>query len=340
LKMRRPLPVLILFALFLLSVLGAWAWFNVGTNTEAGSTADGQTPRIWLEARTNLAGYTFKPQSLSEEELQTLATTDIINGAFVPVSQSQIANRKSQILSPQSEISNLNSAITNSDLRPLTSEVRVFLATWRANSGKGLTVVHHTPDICWVGAGLKPVDMGQASQIELTFPVSEDRGQKSAISDQRSAVSDQKPRPLTSDLRPLTSSSRPPTSDLRPLVTIPFECRVFQSPDGSHRELVIWCTLIGGRILAEGDRFAGFFKQDKLNDPRSHERMAAPSRRLAANQLWRAIQDRLPARGVKQFVRCSVSLNGDWQSALEWVRSAALGCVVPEPIPARQIASR
>jgi hypothetical protein len=175
---------LLLFAgLFSLSVTGAWAWFHLGVEQNPG---DG----LWLQVSTSLPGYTFKPEPIGESAIAILGTTNFINGTFYR----------------QGSENNASQAI------------KVFFATWQARDGKGLTVLHHTPDICWVGAGWTPVDVGTPGTILMTLGASADGG----------------------------------TMNL----DFPFESRTFQSPASRLGEFVIWATLIGGKPLPESGRFA------------------------------------------------------------------------------------
>lgn len=184
-----------------------------------------------FHAADKIDGYEFKAEPVGEEAVQTLATTNLFNGRF----------------------------------RGTSGEFfTVFMGTWDAARSKELSVVGHTPDVCWVGAGAVPVSVGQPDRMELYLG-----GNK-----------------------------------------IPFEVRVFQmSAKTKQMELTVWCTLISGQVFAEGDRF-------ELKDS-----SAAPvaGRRLARIHFVRAIRERVPGDGSKQFVRFSTPLDGDWRPALERV---------------------
>lgn len=107
--------------------------------------------------------------------------------------------------------------------------------------------------------------------------------------------------------------------DLGP-ASIPFEVRVFQmSPSSKQMELTVWCTLISGQVFAENDRFGSH----GLSKTSPGSRQAEAGRRLARMQLVRAIRERVPGDGSKQFVRFSTSLDGDWKPALERVERFA-----------------
>lgn len=100
---------------------GPWAWFNVAAPQPEGG--------LRLEARTELPGYSFRPDPLTTEVLGLLATTNVLNGTFANSAQGR--------------------------------RVTVFKADWLPTEGVGKTVVNHTPDVCWVNSGWRPVDAGQ-----------------------------------------------------------------------------------------------------------------------------------------------------------------------------------
>lgn len=77
--------------------------------------------------RTDAPGLKFTPLPVGEKEMDVLATTNLVNGEFSD------GNHK----------------------------VTVFAAEWSGESAKELSVVQHTPDICWVRVGFTPVDVGQ-----------------------------------------------------------------------------------------------------------------------------------------------------------------------------------
>ena len=99
-----------------------------------------------------------------------------------------------------------------------------------------------------------------------------------------------------------------------------FECRAFRGPGGVQTELVMWSTLVNGQVMEEGARFRNFTREDEV----PKERMATAARRRGANLLVRSIRDRIPATGDKQFVRFSVPLRGEWQPALEQLKTFAV----------------
>ena len=255
---------LILLGLFAAAIVSAWAWFNAAPPPDAAG--------IRLEARTNIAGHTFIPEPLGRGALELLSTPDVVNGFFAASNSAKSDGKEPQ-------------------------PVRVFAAEWTAAHAQGMTVVQHTPDICWVGAGWKPIDIGQPKQVEIEVPVVQPPG---------------------------SSASAPKT------VKLPFECRVFLSPDGHSRELVLWCTLVSGRVLPEQSRFdPGKEQSDDLTE---RERQLAAGRRLTAGYFAEALKHRLRARGTKQFARLSAPVDGAWTEPLselqtfasEWLESSAV----------------
>ncbi len=223
-------PVQIVTALFLATIVGAWAWFNVA------AAKDLETIRFGV--RSNIDGWRFEPEPIGKQAQEILATTNLINGIF----SAQDGRR-----------------------------VMVFAADWRADSSQAMSVVQHTPDICWVGAGWLPADMGQPDQIQLEL------------------------------------SGR----------VVPFECRVFAPPGGAGRELVLWCTLVGGTFLQESGRWA----TEENANVSSRTRFDSAGRRLASNQFLKNVANRRTAIGEKQFVRLSVPVKGEWTSSLEELKA-------------------
>ena len=126
----RPssVPTWALLALFLASTGGAWAWFNVMPKQFPVSYA--------FRPRPEVPGWTFKPEPVSEQAQEILATTNLFNGVFTNASGERIT---------------------------------VFVGTWDANNPKQMAVVGHTPDVCWVGAGWTPVQGRHPDKLPLYF---------------------------------------------------------------------------------------------------------------------------------------------------------------------------
>lgn len=89
-----------------------------------------------LRPRPAIPGYTFEPRPVGAAAIEILATTNLFNGAF----------------------------------RRGDESFAVFAADWRAETAREMSVVQHTPDICWVGAGFRVLEMGQPRAV--TIPIS------------------------------------------------------------------------------------------------------------------------------------------------------------------------
>ena len=96
-----------LFLPFFASITGAWAWFYTDIGRSRPSTLDSR-PGIWLQARTNIPGYTFVPEIVSADVMKTLGTTNILSGTF-------LLNQKAD-LDQKSEVSNQNLNVESSTL--------------------------------------------------------------------------------------------------------------------------------------------------------------------------------------------------------------------------------
>lgn len=113
---------------FVLSIVIARGWFDRG----AGPSSVG----ITLVARTNLSGFTFIEEPISDEAKRVLDATHIVNGQFA---------------------------------RPNGPTYTVFLASWYAAQRERLVLETHSPDICWPNVGWTQLDEGQPSSATLTF---------------------------------------------------------------------------------------------------------------------------------------------------------------------------
>ena len=87
-----------------------------------------------FHVRQQVAGYEFVPEAVAEEAVEILATTNLFNGRFV---------------------------------REKRDRFTVFAGEWTGRDAREMSVVQHTPDICWVTVGARPVDMGQPSVVEV-----------------------------------------------------------------------------------------------------------------------------------------------------------------------------
>lgn len=136
----RPRPaggvVVGVIGLFLLAVGGAWGWFHVQPRRFP--------TRLRMEARAQVPGYSFRSEPVSRDVLDLLAvsTNDLVSGVFQ-------RERTPAVRDPE--------------------RVSVFYAGWSARSAREMSVVMHTPDVCWVGAGAVPVALGQPGWVDLTL---------------------------------------------------------------------------------------------------------------------------------------------------------------------------
>jgi hypothetical protein len=126
--MRPSLSIWSMTALFAAAIVAAWAWFYVGVTPPEKSFV--------LKARENLPGYRFTVVPIGDQAIETLATTNLINGQFEG---------------------------------PDRQRFTVFAADWAAKGSKQMSVLGHTPEICWVGAGFQLTSLGEPPFMEVTF---------------------------------------------------------------------------------------------------------------------------------------------------------------------------
>lgn len=182
---------------------------------------------------TQVQGWKYTESQMSKTVVDILATTNLVNGSFEG---------------------------------PRGEKYTVFLGTWDGRDSKQLSVVAHSPDVCWVGAGWKPVTANLPEQFTIRFGTNE----------------------------------------------VPFEVSLFEAPGGGFRELTVWCTLVGGQVYEERGRFV-------VGEPGANNRKlsAEGARHGLRSRIVRAIKDRIPGSGTKQFARFSVRLQGDPRRALD-----------------------
>ena len=125
-SVNKPL-IAALFLLFLAPVVGSRLWFSKPPEAAGGTFV--------AHVATNLAHYSFKPVPIDENAMETLATTNIVNG----------------------------------DFRKGTTRITAFAADWMSKQAQQMSVVQHTPDVCWIQTGFKAVDMGQPGMVRLQF---------------------------------------------------------------------------------------------------------------------------------------------------------------------------
>jgi hypothetical protein len=119
-------PSWIISAVFLGAIAASWAWFNVGVKPREKSYV--------LHSRETVPGYKFKALPVGEQAIETLATTNLVNGQFEGQGEDRFI---------------------------------VFAADWAARGDKQMSVLAHTPEICWVGAGFSLMDLGEPPFMEV-----------------------------------------------------------------------------------------------------------------------------------------------------------------------------
>jgi hypothetical protein len=224
-----------LAALFAMAVGSAWAWFHLGPADPG--------PKLRFEVARGMDGFRFVEDPISPAAQATLDTTNLFNGNF----------------------------IAESELPEGPQEFTTFAAQWDGSRRQSMSVVQHTPDICWVGAGWMPHDLGQPRRVDL---------------------------------------------DLHG-ISVPFECRVFEAPGQPQRQLVLWCTVVGGRILDEGNRWSG------EDQGQSRDQQLWSARRLSLGQWFANVRARRLGSLDKQFLRISVGVGEDWEQGLRELRRVA-----------------
>ncbi|MBU6400811.1 MAG: hypothetical protein KGS61_10865, partial [Verrucomicrobia bacterium] len=267
-------------------------------------------PRIWLHPRPRVSGYQFVAEPLGRGVFDTLGTTDIVNGAFVPDRGKEAGGHG---MVPTGRIGSDASVSGKSAIRNLQSTfhhpVRVFLASWQPVSRKRAVGLLHTPDVCWRMAGWSAMGLGQPRRASLRIA-----GRQ-----------------------------------------LPMQSRVFASPDGADREFVLWGLLVDGQPLEPNPPVAAGFnprppgsaanpspsasarlgiephvplRASMVTTPKppppsspflERLREDLASRWEIARAFWQLVKRGATGTGGKQFLRVSVPLETDWQSALEQI---------------------
>lgn len=97
----------------------------------------GRTPQaeiLQFNGRTQWSGYRFTAHTNDPAAIIKLATTNVLDGEFIGTSN---------------------------------FIGRVYLASWSAEEGRNISLVEHTPDICWPSVGWTPRDLGQPQQVVI-----------------------------------------------------------------------------------------------------------------------------------------------------------------------------
>lgn len=261
-------------------LFGAWAWFSLAPTDYEN--------RFWLLAQTNLTGYVFIEESVSESVKRTLATTNVLSGTFSKMRVGIRDEREDQTLqvSVQSSGSTAKDAPTTSS--PDADRVTVFFASWSDDSHTTMPFVRHSPDFCWTFSGGVFIDIGQPRRMQIEISEKGEQGTASLKSDER-AGSSEKPQGF-------------------PLL---FECAAYKWPHSKSNELVVWTTVVEGKTLAGIDGSSAA--------PAGSDDIYRASRRVF-ERFWSAATRRLPVRGNKQFIRYSVPCR-DWETGAEILRA-------------------
>jgi len=311
-KTLRPLTVYFLALPFALCIAGSYAWFNTNIGRPASSLRS-PASGIWLTARTNIPGYAFLTEPVSESVMETLGTTNILSGTFygtqgdvhpnaTPDSHSRLdAVRPLHNMSERPADARTSGHFDFDSLEPALvarqsaidgKRATFFLATWSAKNPRPLEVLGHTPEKCWPNAGWKAIALDSRSELKL---------------------------PVTFD--GLLQSAQAPARKPELL----FECQAFESSVTASSELAAWCILVGGKMF---------------QNPRA-PRLALSLRREMADLFayeWRQfdlfrrmIESRISVRGTNQFVRVSVPIFKDVGMATNQLRTFASLCIEVKP---------
>lgn len=87
-----------------------------------------------FQAGEQVKGWRFRAEPVAPTAVETLATTNLFNGTFT---------------SDRGE------------------RVTAFMGTWDADNKEQMSVVGHTPDVCWVGAGWRPIALDHPDKLPL-----------------------------------------------------------------------------------------------------------------------------------------------------------------------------
>lgn len=87
-----------------------------------------------IRPRAPVAGFRFEDEPVDSSAIEILQTTNLINGSFIG---------------------------------GLDQRVTVFMGDWREKSARQMSVIQHTPDICWVRNGWNPVKLGQPDTLDV-----------------------------------------------------------------------------------------------------------------------------------------------------------------------------
>jgi len=281
---RKYRSTFLLFVPFVVCIIGARAWFNFSIMHQTP-----QEPGVWLSACTNLPGYVFYEEPLSGSVKKSLGTTNILNGTFVKVGIVRDYGGTGDLMELESDFGE-NRRNFDSDLRPSSTEfegqrVHVFLASWTAGNKKASEALLHSPDSCWEGGGWKSADLGEPNQITVALPY--------LPSSTAEVIRSLNPQSDLGANTSITSTS----------IHVPFHFRIFETLEGRRLEAAVWCALVDGQALT----WTLGLDEGSLVDSSIVDYFWSRSSRVV-----QIVRDRRRLRGGTQFVRYSVSSDGNW----------------------------
>ena len=207
---------------------------------ELNKSSDAKENQLSIEFQPQLNEWEFKEEMLSKSVMDRLGHGNIKNGFYI--------NRKSG------------------------EKFSFFLGEWDPDNTRQMSVVSHTPDVCWVGAGWKPVNLGQPNKT--IFKLALDSESESEI-------------PVTKEKLYF------------------LETRVFEHALTHQKELAMWFTIIDGRIIDEPNLID---LENSENNLISAGKTFAAFRNSqnSAHRFLTAMKERRTWSGKKLFYRVSV----------------------------------
>ena len=226
---------------------------------ESNTKSDSKETQFSIDFKPQLDEWGFKEEILSQSILDRLGNGNIKNGFYI---NDQSGERLS-----------------------------FFLGEWDPNNKRQMSVVTHTPDVCWVGAGWIPVHLGQPNKTLFKL-VSESKSKS-----------------------PIPSSTKEKLYFL--------ETRVFEHALTHQKELAMWFTVIDRRIINEPNLIDFKTTEDHLAS-RGKTFAALRNSQNSAHRFLTALKERKSWSGKKMFYRVSIPVyEEDWELSYlkikEWI---------------------
>lgn len=249
--MKASLFAYLPLVIYILCLLGGKFWYL----DHSEETSDIKDP-FKINFQSHFGEWRFVEEELSESIMERLGHGDIQNGFYT--------NQKS------------------------SERYSFFLGEWDPNNARQMSVVSHTPDVCWVGAGWKTVELGQPDKTFFTLNLSK-------------------------------KSKSPELGENKQQYFL--ETRVFEHALTQQQELAMWITIIDGRIVNEpGLLGLATSEGDSLLDGKK-----LASLRNSQNSVHRfltAIRERKTWSGNKLFYRVSTPVDDEnWELAHSNIKS-------------------